>query len=105
MTGHIPNWRNLSPADRQKVFAARKRNGVMKNKGGDDKAKSARAQKASEANRFKQLSDTNKRMKRQIKAFKRSSTDGDNDKQDSDSDTDAGDQFGGKASKKKHKKN
>ena len=105
ITGHIPNWRNLSPADRQKVFAERKRNGVMKNKGGDDKAKSARGQKASESNRFKQLSNTNKRMKRQIKAFKRSSTDGDNDKQDSDSDTDAGDQFGGKASKKKHKKN
>jgi len=105
ITGHIPNWRNLSPADRQIVFAERKRTDVIKKKGGDDKAKSARGQKATEANRYKQLSDTNKRMRRQIKALKRSSTDGDNDKHDSDSDTDAGDQFGGKAAKKKGKKN
>jgi hypothetical protein len=42
-------------------------------------------------------------MERQIKVLKRSSTNGDNDKHNSNSDT--GDQFGGKAAKKKQKKN
>ena len=104
ITGHIPNWRNLTPADRQLVFTERKRTGAIKNKGSADKAKGARGQKAAEANRLRQLSDTNKRMKRQSKALKRSSTDEDNDKLDSDSDTDAGNQFGFKAAKKKQKK-
>ena len=103
ITGHIPNWRSLSQADRHIVHAERKRLGVFKNKNGDDR-KPAKQKGAVNANRLKQLSDTNKRMKRQIKAMKKSSTNGDNDA-NSDSDTDAGDQFGGKAAKKKQKKN
>lgn len=104
ITGHIPDWRNLSKADRQIVFAERKRIGVGKNKNGDDSKKSAKQKDAANANRLKQLSDTNKRMKRQIKALKRSSTSNGDDNADSDSDIDAGDQFGGKAAKKKQKK-
>ena len=104
ITGHIPNWRSLTNADRQIVHAERRRLGVIKNKGGDDNSsKSAKQKEAARDNRLKQLSDTNKRMKRQIKALKRSSTNGDNDNV-SDSDADAGDQFGGKAAKKKQKK-
>ena len=105
ITGHIPNWRNLTKADRQIVHAERKRLGVSKNKNSDDNKKSAKQKDAANANRLKQLSDSNKGMKRQIKALKRSSTSNGDDNADSDSDTDAGDQFGGKAAKKKQKKN
>ena len=74
ITGHIPNWRSLSPADRQIVHTERRRLGVNKNKGSDGKH-SAKQNNAASANRLKQLSDSNKRMKRQIKALKSSKGD------------------------------
>jgi len=59
----------------------------------------------SDANRIKQLTASNKKMKmkRRIKALKRLNKKGgeDNDNGDSDTDMDAGDQFGGKTSKRK----
>ena len=87
------------------IFVERKRIGVIKKKCSDDKAKGVGGRKAAEANRLRQLSDANKRTKGQIKALKRSSTNGDHDKldSDSDSDTDAGDQFDSKVGKKKQK--
>ena len=106
-TGHIPSWRTLTPADRALVHAERKRLGLSKNKtsAGNASNNSAKNQRSAATNRAKQLADTNKKLKRQIKAMKRSSTQtgGGDDDPDSDN-TDAGDQFGGKAAKKKQKK-
>lgn len=103
ITGHIPSWRNLSSSDRAIVFAERERLGLTKKKGS---GKNARGSYNAESNRSKQLAEHNKKLKRQIKAFKRSNTN-DSSTYDDDSnsgDTDAGDQFGGKQSKKKQKK-
>lgn len=99
-TGHIPNWRNLSQADRETVYAERKRLGLTKGKA---KEKGARRSNNAEGNRLKQLTEQNKKYKRQIKAFKRSSDASTNDESSNSGDTDAGDQFGGKASKKSKK--
>ncbi len=100
-TGHIPNWRNLSESDRQKVRDERERLGIQR------KGNSPGKKNKNDANRIKQLQSQNKKMKRQIKSLKRSNKrsekdDGDNG-DDSDGDTDAGDQFGGRAAKKKQK--
>ena len=103
ITGHIPNWRNLSQADRNKVFAERERLGISKRKNGSDQSKSNNVNAAND-NRIKQITEQNKKYKRQIKALKRSKTP--NNKNDANSDNDnadAGDQFGGKNSKKKAK--
>ena len=99
-TGHIPNWRNLTQADRDKVFAERKRLGLSKGK--SSAGKGARRSSNAEENRLKQLTNQNKKYKRQIKAFKRSSDGATNDDSTS-GDTDAGDQFGGKAAKRTKK--
>ena len=102
-TGHIPNWRSLSDADRETVKAERKKLGITK-KGNNNNGANTNQSKA-DANRLKQLAAQNKKMKRQIKALKRSnSKDNDDDDDASDGDTDAGDQFGGKASKRSKKK-
>ena len=55
-----------------------------------------------DTNRMKQLKEQNSKYKRAIKALKRGITDG-NDDNDGEEDLDAGDQFGGKSSKKKKK--
>ena len=96
-----PHWRSLSREDQDKVRAERKKLGITKGgKGGGSKA--------SEANRMKQLAAQNKKYKCTIKALKRKPSGDDATgttvgASDSDSDTDAGDQFGGKHSKKKKK--
>lgn len=105
ITGHIPHWRNLSPADRALVYAERERLGLTKRKGG---AKNGKGSNNVYNNRANQLAEQNKKLKRQIKAFKRSNSNNDgntnNDDNSNDGDTDAGDQFGGKQSKKAKKK-
>ena len=104
ITGHIPNWRNLSQADRNKVFAERERLGISKRKNGSDKSKSGNVN-AANANRIKQITEQNRKYKRQIKALKRTKTPNDkNDATSDDDNTDAGDQFGGRNSNKKAKK-
>ena len=103
ITGHIPNWRNLSQADRNKVFAERERLGISKRKNGSDQSKSNNVNAAND-NRIKQITEQNKKYKRQIKALKRSKTPNNkNDANSDDDNADAGDQFGGKNSKKKAK--
>ena len=110
ITGHIPNWRSLSQADRDIVKAERKRLGTKgkKNYNGN---KNKSSFNTNDSNRMKQLSDHNKKLKRQIKALERKSlnkSDGStvDDTTTSDNDeVDAGDQFGGKASKKKQRMN
>ena len=104
ITGHIPHWRSLSKEERSKVFAERKKLGA---KGGIKKGKGNGTPK-SDANRMKQLADQNKKYKRQVKALKRKYlNEGDEidsgEDENSKSDVDAGDQFGGKNSKRKKK--
>ena len=104
ITGHIPHWRSLSKEERSKVFAERKKLGA---KGGIKKGKGNGTPK-SDANRMKQLADQNKKYKRQVKALKRKYlNEGDEidlgEDEESKSDVDAGDQFGGKNSKRKKK--
>ena len=107
-TGYIPNWRSLSDADKDKVRQERKRLGIKKPSGKWRKGSQGGSggDKQADANRIKQLVAQNKKYKRSIKAIKRriskkGGTGSDDD--DSDSDIDAGDQFGGKHSKKKKK--
>ena len=104
-TGYIPNWASLSNDDKDKVRQERKRLGIKRPSGRKRKGSEGAGETKADANRVKQLVAQNKKYKRSIKAFKRQidkggrSSDGD----ESDSDTDAGDQFGGKRSKKKKK--
>ena len=99
-TGHISNWKSLSNDDRDLVKKARiskKRNSTKNGnvKGGN-----------SDKNTMKQLKSQNSKYKRQIKALKRSSADNDDKVSDGEAEDgiDAGDQFGGKNSRKKKKK-
>jgi hypothetical protein len=96
--GYIPNWRSLSNADHDKVKEERKRLGLQK--GAAKKGNSS----AANSNRMKQLQAQNKKYKRTIKSLKRSSKAADTDDDSNDDDIDAGDQFGGRVSKKKTKK-
>ena len=101
-TGHISNWRSLSEEDRSKVFEERKRLGVGKKKGGGKSGGGGNDQQA--ANTLKQLRQQNKKQRRKIKALMKKSPDDDgSDSDDEDTAQDAGDQFGGKNSKKKLK--
>jgi hypothetical protein len=101
-TGYIPTWRSLSSADKAKVAEARKKLGTKRK--GNKNGNSNTFNKSAQANTMKQLKSQNKIFKRQIKALKRVNADGDNESDDSDDvSTDAGDTFGGKASKKKKK--
>ena len=102
-TGYISNWKSLSKEDCSKVIAECKRLGVQGRKGGKGTSQSDVAT----ANTVKQLREQNKKFKRKIKALKRVTfkDDEDNGKDaDSADEIDAGDQFGGKASKKNAKK-
>lgn len=104
-TGHIANWRSLTEEERSKVFEERKRLGVSgKKKGG------GKGGEKNSANTMKQLRQQNQKQRRKIKALMRKNPDDDDKDDDSsggkaDDVTDAGDQFGGKHSKKKNKNN
>ena len=98
-TGHISDWKSLSFQERKEVIAERKRLGVKYRKKGGAGA-GGRGGGQSGSNRLKQLKEQNSKYKRQIKALKREDN---GDEGDEDS-IDAGDQFGGKQSKKKTKK-
>ena len=105
ITGHFSNWRSLSKEDRAIVIAERKRLGLTGRKSsGSNSDKNGK----SDINRINQLSAQNKKYKRQIKALKRQSkidnVDDGEDDTTNDADIDAGDQFGGKASKRYRKK-
>ena len=103
-TGYISGWQNLKKSDKDIVVAARKRLGIQpgkwRNKSwnkNDDKTKIA-----ADNNRLKQLESQNKKYKVAIKALKRNRTTDDQTPEDTER-VDAGDSFGGKASKKKAK--
>ena len=97
ITGHYPNWKSLSKDDKSKVIAERKRLSISKGRNG----RGHKDEKAT-VNTVNQLKEQLKKYKRQVKALKRHANDDDGD---TDVDVDAGDEFGGKAAKKKSKKN
>ena len=99
ITGHIEGWNNLTFSDKKIVYEERKRLGVKGPKG---------KEKQTQPGREKQLSDSNRKHKRTIKALKKKlAQTGDNVHADTDEDenneTDTGDAFGGKNSKKSKK--
>ena len=103
ITGYIPDWNSLSRKDRSIVIAERKKLGV---RGPSTRGKGPN-QTAMDANRMKQLETQNKKYKRAIKALQAKRTDDEtaSTADDDDSvDLDAGDQFGGKNSKKQKRK-
>jgi hypothetical protein len=104
-TGYISNWGSLSKEDRKKVTSERKRLGVKFNsKAGKDGAKSDSNLSKDKDNQIKMLKLQNLKQKRRIKSLTKVTFDDTADADGkSDDDADAGDQFGGKASKKKAK--
>jgi hypothetical protein len=103
-TGHIPNWKSLTREERLEVYNERKRLGVSYKKGGGKGGgKSPTKSNDSQMNTIRQLRANNKKQKRRIKALKSGKSDDDNTRSTEASDSedeDAGDSFGGKASKK-----
>ena len=99
-TGYISNWKSLSSEDKYKVTAERKRLGMNSNE--KKRISTDNASDASTLNTIKQLRVQNKKQKWKIKASRRKSTVFDGGDFEKDSDVDAGDQFEGKASKRKH---
>ena len=90
----------MSSEDKYKVTAERKRLGMNSNE--KKRISTDNASDASTLNTIKQLRVQNKKQKRKIKASRRKSTVFDGGDFEKDSDVDAGDQFEGKASKRKH---
>jgi hypothetical protein len=105
-TGIIKDWDKLSSSDKRLVYKERKRLGVKYGRGGNDGnrnvAKGNQGAKAANSNTITQLRKQNNNLKRRIKALK--STPTEESVEDSNID-DAGDEFGGKNSKKKKPNN
>ena len=104
-TGHIENWKQLSNADKKIVYNERKRLGV-KFQRKDDSSLSSTSTSAGSVNTIKQLKQALKKSKRQIMSLKRGSSSNNNDIEGNtknDDDDDAGDQFGGKSTKRSKK--
>ena len=99
-TGYISNWNSLTKEEKNKVFAEKKR--LKAKRQGRDVDKPKDALNASDANQLKQLMEQNKKYKRRIKALKRSKS-AVSTTDDPEEDQDAGDLFGGKATKKSKK--
>ena len=106
-TGGDTSWKTLSQDDKNIVMNERNRLGKRGGKGG--KGGSVKHKAASDSNRLKQLDDQNKKYKRTIKSLKRRPSQADNgDDKGTDNkseDDDAGDQFGGRNSKRLNKSN
>ena len=104
-TGEIDGWASISYEDKQKVWAERRRLNIRftpKYKSKNKKYLRQGDTSPSDKNRLKQLSEQNLKYKRKIKSLSKVSFEDDEDKPQSknEEDIDAGDQFGGKASKK-----
>ena len=104
-TGEIEGWVNISHGDRQKVWAERRRLGIKYTPKSKNRKYIRKEGKSDDnvspntANRIKQLTDQNKLYKRKIKSLKK--VENTDDAGEVEDDIDAGDQFGGKAKKKK----
>ena len=103
-TGHIDHWHKIPLADRKKVYAERKKLGIkydVNKRSGEPSSTSSTSALVNQSNTIKQLKATMKKQKRTIKSLKRRNISEGKEDINSDSDADAGDQFGGMASKKK----
>ena len=101
-TGTIKDWDSLPMSDKRIVFKERKRLGVKF--GGASNAKGTKTNtNANTKNTVNQLRKLNNNLKRRIKALQVS--DSDKDKVSNNEIDDAGDEFGGKNSKKKRPNN
>ena len=69
IAGRIPNWRDLSPAERDLVKEERRKSGKGRDTRNDADIKAS-------ANQIKQLQASNKKMKRKMKALKPSNKKG-----------------------------
>ena len=97
ITGTIANWNSLSREKKEKVFTKRKCLGIKCNRGANKDKGESKVKSSKEIDKIKKQ---NSELKRTIKALKKKvqfSEDGSGD----ESEGDAGDQFGGKESKKK----
>jgi len=99
-TGHIPDWRTLSSADRDKLITEQRRLSIKKGTGRENANHSGGgigSNAGNNANRIKRYQKQNEKYKRQINALKRSDSDSTSVATDYDSvASDAGDIFGGK---------
>ena len=103
-TGTIKDWDKLPISEKRLVYKERKRLGVKfgGNANGNAGGKKTNPNtSASDRNTIKQLRHQNNTLKRRIKAVKINDAKDDNDEEAED----AGDEFGGKNSKKKKQKN
>ena len=99
----IPNWNDLSFEDKKKVIAERKKLGIRLGAGGKGDNKSGGVAKGNPLFKAKKQ---NSKFKRKIKALKKSLRESEvkpEDAEEESEDNDAGDQFGGKSSKKRQK--
>ena len=96
----IPDWNSLSKEDRRKVLAERNKLGIKLGQGGKGGGTSKGNNKM-----LSKLKKENTRFKRRIKALETNKAANQDDNKDSDKEVDAGDQFGGKNSKKRRKNN
>ena len=106
ITRYIANWGSLSKADKETVIAERKRLGIKGGKNG--KSGNGNADYKQMQNQLKQYKESSQKYKRQIKALKRKRNAGDNndnaenedDGNDDESAQDAGDEMGGRNSRR-----
>ena len=96
-TRYILNWISLSDSYKKKFISERKKQGV---KLGDGKVSNT----GNDLDKLKELKKQNTKFKSRIKALKKKVKNDNDDGDDNDEPEDAGDQFGGKQSKKKSKK-
>ena len=97
-TEYINNWRSLLNSDKKKVVAKRKGQGV---KIGNGKG----SQTGNELDKLKELKEKNSKIKRKTKALKKEVTNDNVEGDDNDKPEDYVENFGGKQSKNKSKKN
>lgn len=97
VTGNIKDWDKLPMSEKRIVFKERKRLGVKF--GGGNKGNNGNKTKVSDVNTINQLHKQNNNLKRKIKAIKISEPKSD-DQHENEAE-DAGDEFGGKNSKRK----
>lgn len=103
-TGTIKDWDSIPMSEKRIVYKERKRLGVKfgsNNSGGKGQGKGNNNANASNANTITQLRKQNNTLKRKIKSLKQSTPSDDKNEEVDD----AGDEFGGKKSKKKKQDN
>ena len=100
----LPDWQSYPHEVKKKILSERRRLGIQLGRGGHQN------QNASNPSKLSRLKKDNEKFKRKIKALQKLNPSADQDDDQSDNSDvdgepiDAGDQFGGKASKKKKKK-